>query len=122
MSCNLDRSISVGLMSSILISIISYFNIKGIKNLDTTKILFLFVVFFVIATTMDYFNYCNTICKNIGSSLTYGVFTVSLTYIFYQLFVKDLYLNEKFVMTYISNIVFISTLHYFLCDIRNLTL
>jgi hypothetical protein len=122
MSCNLNRSISVGFLTSIIISIISYFNIQGIKNLDTTKLLFLFVVFFVIATSMDYFNYCKTKCKSIGSSITYGVFTVSLIYVFYALFVRDLHLNERFVVTFTGNVVFLSILHYFLCDVRNLTL
>lgn len=122
MSCNLNRSISVGFITSIIISIISYFNIQGIKNLDTTKLLFLFVVFFVIATSMDYFNYCKTKCKNIGSSITYGVFTVSLIYVFYALFVRDLHLNERFAVTFTGNVVFLSILHYFLCDVRNLTL
>jgi hypothetical protein len=122
MSCNLNRSISVGFLTSIIISIISYFSIQSIKNLDMTKLLFLFVVFFVIGTSIDYFNYCKTKCKSIGSSITYGVFTVSLIYVFYALFVRDLHLDERFVLTFTGNVVFLSILHYFLCDVRNLTL
>jgi hypothetical protein len=120
MSCNLNRSIQVGFLTSIIISLISYFGIKDIKNLDPIKLLFLFVVFFIIATMMDYFNFCKTKCNNVGSSLMYGVFTVSLIYVFYGLFVQNLYLNSNFVITYSGNVIFLSILHYFLCGIRKL--
>jgi hypothetical protein len=122
MSCDLNRSINVGFLTSVIISTLSYFNIAEIKNLSSTKLLFLFVVFFVIATSMDYFNYCKTKCKNIGSSVLYGVFTASLIYMFYGLFVRDLYLNEKFVVTYSGNVLFLAILHYILCDNARISL
>jgi hypothetical protein len=120
MLCDLNRSINVGFLTSIVISIISYYFVPGVNNLDSTKLLFLFVVFFVIATSMDYFNYCRTICDNFKSSLTYGVFTVSLIYIFYGLFVKNIYLSSGFVIAFGTNILLLSMLHYFLCNIRTL--
>lgn len=120
MSCDLNRSISVGFLTSIIISLISYFNIKVVRELDTTKLLFLFVVFFVIATSMDYFNYCRTKCNNLGSSLIYGIFTVSLIYIFYGLFVKDLNLNNNFIILISGNVILLTILHYILCNIRNI--
>jgi len=120
MSCNINRSINVGFLSSIVISLLSYFYIKSLKQLDITKKLFLFVVFFVIATSMDYFNYCFTKCNNIKSSITYSVFTVGLIYLFYTLFIGKLTLDRSELITIGMNIVFLTGLHYFLCNIRNL--
>ena len=122
MSCDLNRSINVGFLTSIVISTISYFYIPNVKSLDSTKLLFLFVVFFVIGTSMDYFNYCKTKCADPKSSLTYGVFTVALIYLFYGLFIKNLEINKEFGIAFGGNVIFLSILHYFLCDIRNLTL
>lgn len=120
MSCDLNRSINVGFLTSIVISGISYFYIPNVKNLDSTKLLFLFVVFFVIATSMDYFNYCNTKCNDVKSSITYGVFTVTLIYLFYGLFVRKLELTKEFGYAFGGNAIFLSILHYYLCDIRNI--
>ncbi len=119
MSCNLERSINVGFLSSVIISTLTYFNVPGVSQLNNTKILFLFVVFFVISTSMDHFNYCFTKCKNIQSSLTYGIFTVSLMYLFFYLFVGTIDINNQVLMSIGGNIIFLTLLHYFLCDIRN---
>ena len=84
--CDINKSITVGFYSSIILMIRTYIILPQLKSLDYTKLLFLFVVFFVISTSMDYFNYCYSECKSIKSSLKYGVFAVSLIYVFITLF------------------------------------
>jgi hypothetical protein len=120
MLCDLNRSITVGFLTSLVILAISYFIIPNIKTLDTTKLMFLFVVFFVIATSMDYFNYCKTKCADVKSSITYGVFTVAIVYAFYGLFVRDLKLNNTLVVSMGGNVILLTILHYLLCDIRQI--
>ena len=88
--CDINKSITVGFYSSIILMIMTYIIVPQLKSLDYTKLLFLFVVFFVISTSMDYFNYCYTECKSVTSSLKYGLFTVSLIYLFITLFLKPL--------------------------------
>ncbi len=120
MSCNINRSINVGFLSSIFISFLSYFFVKDIKQLDSTKLLFLFVVFFVIATSMDYFNYCYTKCNSVKSSVTYGVFTVALIYLFFGLFVEKLQMSGSFLFVAGGNVLLLAILHYYLCSTRYL--
>ena len=121
--CDINKSINVGFYSSIVLMILTYIILPQIKNLDYTKLLFLFVVFFVISTSMDYFNYCYTECKSISSSLKYGLFTVSLIYLFITLFFKpsdvNIVINNNEIVSIILNILFLTGLHYYLCDIRN---
>ena len=88
MSCDLNLSINVGFISAIVLGILSYYFINNVKELDKTKVLFLFVVIFVIATSMDYFNYCYTKCDDVKSSIKYSVFTIALIYLFYSLFLE----------------------------------
>jgi len=120
MYCNINRSINVGFLSTIFISLISYFFMKDIKRLDTTKLLFLFVVFFVIATSMDYFNYCYTKCNDVKSSVTYGIFTVALIYLFFGLFVEKMKMNGPFLFVAGGNVLLLAILHYYLCGSRYL--
>jgi hypothetical protein len=120
MYCNINRSINVGFLSTIFISLISYFFMKDIKRLDTTKLLFLFVVFFVIATSMDYFNYCYTKCNDVKSSVTYGIFTVALIYLFFGLFVEKMKMNGPFLFVAGGNVLLLTILHYYLCGSRYL--
>jgi hypothetical protein len=120
MNCNINRSINVGFLSTIFISLLGYFFVKDIKRLDSTKLLFLFVVFFVIATSMDYFNYCYTKCNDIKSSLTYGVFTVALIYLFFGLFVEKLQVTKPYLYVVSGNVLLLTILHYFLCNSRYL--
>jgi hypothetical protein len=121
--CDLNKSINVGFYSSIILMILTYIILPQIKQLDYTKLLFLFVVFFVISTSMDYFNYCYTECKSVTSSLKYGLFTVSLIYLFLTLFLKPLdnkiFMNNNEIVSIGLNILFLTGLHYYLCDIRN---
>lgn len=117
MSCDINRSINVGFLSALVLSLLSYFFIQNVKELDRTKLLFLFVVIFVIATSMDYFNYCYTECNNIKSSITYGVFTVALIYLFFSLFI-GIKMDKNYLLPIGGNIIFLTILHYYLCDIR----
>jgi hypothetical protein len=120
MNCNINRSVNVGFLSTIFISLLGYFFVKDIKRLDSTKLLFLFVVFFVIATSMDYFNYCYTKCNDVKSSVTYGVFTVALIYLFFGLFVEKLQVSGQFLFIAGGNVLLLSILHYYLCNSRYL--
>ncbi len=120
MYCNINRSINVGFLSTIFISLLGYFFVKDMRRLDTTKLLFLFVVFFVIATSMDYFNYCYTRCNDVKSSVTYGVFTVALIYLFYGLFVDKLQMSGSFLFIAGGNVLLLAILHHFLCNSRYL--
>jgi len=117
----MNRSINVGFLSSIVIFALGYYLIPELQVLDMTKLLFLFVVFFVIATSMDYFNYCYTTCANIQSSITYGVFTMAMIYLFFSLFVGKVLLNKQNIISILVNIGLLTGLHYLLCDIRYIT-
>jgi len=121
--CDINKSITVGFYSSIILMIMTYIILPQLKSLDYTKLLFLFVVFFVISTSMDYFNYCYTECKSIKSSMKYGVFAVSLIYVFITLFlsksINNIEIDNKLITSVVLNIIFLSGLHYYLCDIRN---
>ena len=118
MYCNINRSINVGFLSTIFISLLGYFFVKDMRRLDSTKLLFLFVVFFVIATSMDYFNYCHTRCNDVKSSVTYGVFTVALIYLFFGLFVEKLQVSGSFLFVAGGNVLLLTILHYYLCKSR----
>ena len=120
MSCNINRSINVGFLSSAIIALIGYFFMGDLKKLDMTKLLFLFVVFFVIATSMDYFNYCYTKCNDVKSSISYGVFTVALIYLFFSIFVGRIEFTSVHLATIGGNVLLLTILHYYLCNIREL--
>jgi len=122
--CDINKSITVGFYSSIILMIMTYIILPQIKSLEYTKLLFLFVVFFVISTSMDYFNYCYTECKSLKSSLKYGVFVVLLINLFITLFlsksINNIQIDNKLIITIGLNIILLSGLHYYLCDIRNI--
>lgn len=121
--CDINKSITVGFYSSIILMIMTYIILPQIKSLEYTKLLFLFVVFFVISTSMDYFNYCYTECKSLKSSLKYGVFAVLLISLFISLFLSksnnNIENNNKLISSVVLNIILLTGLHYYLCDIRN---
>lgn len=118
MICDINRSIRVGFISTILLTLMSYLLMPNVRNLDNIKLLFLFVVMFVISTTIDYFNYCYTRCDSIDSSVKYGIFTVSLIYVFFAVFIDRSFTKETFVV-YSLNVVFLTFLHQLTCDYRN---
>ena len=45
-------------------------------------------VLLVISVSMDVFDQCYTVCNSWTSSLKYGVFTVALIYLFFNLFIS----------------------------------
>jgi uncharacterized membrane protein len=69
---------------------------------------------------MDYFNYCYTKCNDVKSSVTYGVFTVALIYLFFGLFVEKLQVSGQFLFIAGGNVLLLSILHYYLCNSRYL--
>ncbi len=120
MYCNINHSINVGFLSTIFICLLGYFFVNEMRQLDSTKLLFLFVVFFVIATSMNYFNYCYTKCNDVKSSVTYGIFTVALINLFFGLFVEKVELSGSYLFIAGSNVLLLSGLHYYLCNSRYL--
>ena len=125
MICKINRSINVGLLTTIVMSviIILWIGIDNIKNSSITisQVFLLVTVLFVISTSMDYFNQCYTVCDNMKSSLVYGVFVVALIYLFYSLFITPIRLNINNGITILINILLLSMLHNVTCqmDRRN---
>jgi len=118
MNCDINKSVNVGFFSALILMLITYIILPQIKVLDLTKLLFLFVVFFVISTSMDYFNYCYTKCKSVGSSIKFSLFTVALIYLFITLFLDKKELHDGEVVSIGLNIALLTALHYYLCDTR----
>lgn len=118
MNCDLNKSVNVGFFSSIILMLITYIILPQIKILDYTKLLFIFVVFFVISTSMDYFNYCYTKCKSVSSSVRYGLFTVALIYLFMTLFLGKTEMHKVEIISIGLNVGLLTALHYYLCDSR----
>ena len=118
MICDINIYIRVCFISTILLTLMIYLLMPNVRNLDNIKLLFLFVVMFVISTTIDYFNYCYTRCDSIDSSVKYGIFTVSLIYVFFAVFIDRSFTKETFVV-YSLNVVFLTFLHQLTCDYRN---
>ncbi len=118
MNCDMNKSVNVGFFSTLVLILITYIILPQIKTLDLTKLLFLFVVFFVISTSMDYFNYCYTKCKSISSSIKFSLFTVALIYLFITLFLGKNQLGEGEVVSIGLNVGLLTAIHYYLCDTR----
>jgi hypothetical protein len=121
MNCNINRSISVGLLTTVVMAviIILWVGIENIKNSSITlsQVFLLVTVLFVISTSMDYFNQCYTVCDNMKSSLVYGVFVVALIYLFYSLFITPIKLNMNNGILIIVNVLLLSLLHNVTCRI-----
>jgi hypothetical protein len=121
MVCDINRSISIGILTTIVMAVIILFwiGIENIKNsnVNIINIIFFVCVLFVISTSMDYFNQCYTTCDNVKSSILYSVFAVTMIYLFYSLFVNPFQLTTNNMLMYGSNIVIIGLLHYFTCQI-----
>ena len=84
-------------------------------------ILLLFLVLWVIGTSMDYFDQCYTACSNIKSSIKYGIFVVTLIYLLFVVFVDTINFSMKNLVVYLLNVVIISGLHYTTCEITHRT-
>jgi hypothetical protein len=121
MVCDINRSISIGILTSVVMAVIILFwiGIDNIKksNINIVNIIFFVCVLFVICTSMDYFNQCYTSCDNIKSSIIYSLFAVTMIYLFYSLYVNQIQLNVNNMLMYGSNVVLIGLLHYFTCQI-----
>ena len=121
MFCNINRSINVGLLTTVVMAviIILWVGIENIKNSSITipQVVLLVAVLFVISTSMDYFNQCYTVCDNMKSSLVYGVFVVALIYLFYSLFITPIKLNMNNAIIIMVNVLLLSLLHNVTCKI-----
>ncbi len=120
MVCDINRSISIGILTTVVMSVIlilwiGYDNIKN-SNINASQIFLLVALLFVIGTSMDYFNQCYTTCDNSRSSLAYGIFTVSMIYVFYSLFVRRVELNGNTLGLFVLNVLIISLLHNVTCS------
>lgn len=124
MNCDLNRSMTVGFITMLIMGIIVliWLNMQTPEISYTASNIFLFAtVFFIIGTSMDYFNQCYTTCKNFGSSLTFGAFTVAIIYFFCGLFISDLEINFSLFIAFVLNSLIIAGLHYVTCDDIHLT-
>jgi ABC-type uncharacterized transport system permease subunit len=121
MNCNINRSINVGLLTTVVMSVIMvlWIGIENIKNSSITipQVVLLVAVLFVISTSMDYFNQCYTLCDNMKSSLIYGVFVVALIYLFYSLFITPIKLNINNGVIVLVNVILLGMLHNVTCKI-----
>jgi hypothetical protein len=121
MVCDINRSISIGILTTVVMAVIILFwiGIENIKNsnVNIVNIIFFVCVLFVISTSMDYFNQCYTTCDDIKSSVLYSLFAVTMIYLFYSLFVNPFQLTANNMVMYGSNVVLIGLLHYFTCQI-----
>ncbi len=121
MICNINRSINVGLLTTVVMSIIMilWIGIENIKNSSITipQVVLLVAVLFVISTSMDYFNQCYTVCDNMKSSLVYGLFVVAIIYLFYSLFIIPIKLNMSNGIIVLVNVLLLSVLHNVTCRI-----
>ena len=123
MVCDINRSISVGLLTTVVMAVIlvlwvGYDNIKN-SNITSSQIFLLVALLFVISTSMDYFNQCYTTCDNTKSSLMYGVFTVAIIYAFYSLFIRKIEFNSNNLGLFVLNILIIALLHNVTCSMSH---
>ena len=120
MVCDINRSISVGLLTTVVMAVIlvlwvGYNNIKN-SNITASQIFLLVALLFVISTSMDYFNQCYTKCDDTKSSLLYGVFTVAIIYAFYSLFIRKIEANGNNLGLFVLNVLIIALLHNVTCS------
>ena len=123
MVCDINRSISVGLLTTVVMAVIlvlwvGYDNIKN-SNITSSQIFLLVALLFVISTSMDYFNQCYTTCDNTKSSVMYGVFTVAIIYAFYSLFIRKIEFNSNNLGLFVLNILIIALLHNVTCSMSH---
>jgi hypothetical protein len=117
--CNVKRSVNIGVMTTIVMSIIMFLwigheNIKRM-NISFEHVLLFVAVLFVISTSMDRFNSCFTVCNKFSSSLTYGLFTATLIYAVVALFVQNIPLTNNNILMFLANIVVLACIHSLFC-------
>jgi hypothetical protein len=119
MNCNLNRSMSIGFVTMLIMGIIIliWLNLQDSTITYTGSNILLFAaVLFIIGTSMDYFNQCYTTCRNAGSSITFGIFTIALIYLFFSIFISQIEINSNFIIAFIINVLIISGIHYITCE------
>lgn len=123
--CDKARSLAVGFITSLVMGLILllWFGLDIIKQTSTSRmdLLLLFILLWVIGTSMDYFDQCYTACSNIKSSIKYGIFVVTLIYLLFVVFVDTINFSMKNLVVYLLNVVIISGLHYTTCEITHRT-
>ena len=119
MICDINRSINIGFITTVLLTLTGYLLVPGIRDLDNIKLLFLFVVMFVISTSIDYFNYCFTKCDSVNSSVKYSLFTVAIIYLFAGLFLNNMNFTKDTIIISGINVLLLTGLHYWSCEYRN---
>ena len=121
--CDKSRSIAVGFMTALVMSLILllWLGVDVIRytSIKRSNILLLFVLLWVVGASMDYFNQCYTVCSRLSSSIKYGVFVVTLIYLIFVIFVGSIELSMKNLIVYLTNIVIITALHTITCDITH---
>ena len=123
MGCDINRSITVGMLTTVVMSVIlvlwiGYDRIRN-SNINASHIFLLVALLFVIGTSMDYFNQCYTVCDDVKSSLSYGVFTVAIIYAFYSLFIRRIEANGHNLGLFVLNVLIISLLHNVTCKLSH---
>ena len=117
--CNLQRSVNIGAVTTIVMSLIMYLWIgdENIKKMDLSleHILLFVAVLFAISTSMDRFNSCFTVCSKFTSSLTYGLFTTTIIYAFIALFIQQIPLTNNNIFMFLINIVVLACIHSLFC-------
>jgi high-affinity Fe2+/Pb2+ permease len=120
MACNLNSSIAVGVLTALVMTLIIFVWIGPEKmermNLTTGNIVLLIAVLFIISVSIDVFNQCYTRCNSLTSSLSYGVFTTALIYLFFSLFVQRIPVSEQSVIVFIINVLILAGLHSLTCN------
>ena len=120
MVCNINRSITVGILSALVMTLIIFLWIGPDRmqemNLTTGNLVLLLAALFVISVAIDVFNQCYTRCNSVTSSMAYGVFTVALIYLFFSLFVQRIPLNEQTVIIFVINVLILAGLHSLTCN------
>jgi hypothetical protein len=114
MNCNIDNSILIGLITAIVLYLLIIL-IYRIEDVSIRQHLLMFATLFVIATAADYFNVCYTECRNVLSSLSYGVFLVSLFYVLLGIYFYKKNKELPSISMYLINVLLISGIHYVLC-------
>lgn len=121
--CDKSRSIAVGFMTALVMGLVMllWFGLDVIKQTMISKmdILLLFLILWVIGTSMDYFDQCYTVCSNLKSSIKYGVFVVTLVYLLFVSFIDTINMTVNNLIVYLLNIVIITGLHYISCEVTH---
>jgi hypothetical protein len=120
MACNLNRSITVGVLTALVMTLIIFLWIGPDRmermKMTTGNIVLLLAVLFVISVAIDVFNQCYTKCNSVSSSIGYGFFTVALIYLFFSLFVQKIPATTDTFIVFVINVLILAGLHSLTCN------